>query len=124
MHLGLRCGYLGSRQRGRGRTLAGLGWLADVLAHAQHAIDLAAFLDEQALGVYVAMNDAGGLKLHPLFGVDRAAPFAADDRFAADDVAFHFPAPRDEDLLGGAHRPATRSLGLPHHLAGVFASAG
>src|SRR6185436_6432308 len=74
-----------------------------ILAHPQHAVDLAALLDEQALGRNVAVDDARGLQLDALLGVNPPAHFPADDRLATHDVALHFPTLRDENLLGGLH---------------------
>ena len=55
----------------RGHTLNGL-------SHPDHAVDLAAFLDEEALGRDIPMNDARRLELHPFLGSDPAAHFPAD----------------------------------------------
>jgi hypothetical protein len=58
----------------------------------------------------VAVDHAGGLELDALLGVDRAPDFAADDGLAADDVAFHFPAPSDQHLLRCPDRAAHRAF--------------
>lgn len=79
-----------------------LRWLASILTHPQHAIDLSTFLNQESLRVHVTMNHARRLELDSLLGVDGTANLSADDRFAAHHVAFHFPAPRDQDLLGRA----------------------
>ena len=56
--------------------------------------------------MHVAVNDAGRLQLDAFFRVDRSAHLAANDGFTAHHVAFHFPAPSDEDLLRRAHGSA------------------
>ena len=58
------------------------------------------------------MNDAGGLQLHPFFGIDRSAHLAADDGLATYDVPLYFPAPGHENLLRGADRAVYRALYL------------
>ena len=91
---------LESARRRLARTaLANLGRLSSVFAHAQNAIDLAALLDQQALGRNVTVDDAGRLQLDALLGVNGAAHLAPDDRFATDHVAFHFPAARDQNRV-------------------------
>src|SRR6267143_6187398 len=103
MRLRWACGYLCSSQR-LAATLRDLRWLACVLAHPQHAVDLSTFLDQESLGMHVAVNDARRLKLDALLGVDGSAHFSADDGLTAHDIAFHFPSPCDQDLLRRAHR--------------------
>src|SRR5688572_8653781 len=71
--------------------------------HANHTVDLPAFLDEEALGGDVAVDHARGLDLDALVGADAASHLAADDRLAGDHVAFHFPALPDEHLTASAH---------------------
>src|SRR6267143_4671579 len=110
MRLRWACGYLCSSQRLA--TLGDLRRLACVLAHPQHAVDLSARLDQESLGMHVAVHDTRRLQLDPFFSVDRAAHLAANDRLTAHDIAFHFPAPRDKDLLCRAHRSVHRAFYL------------
>src|SRR5438093_5982728 len=105
------CGYLCPRQ-GLPAALGDLRRLACVLAHPQHAVDLSALLDQESLGVHVAVNDTRRLQLDPFLSVDRAAHLAANNRLTAHDVAFHFPAPRDKDLLCRPHRSVHRAFYL------------
>ena len=60
----------------------------------------------------IAVNDARRLKLHALLGVDSSPYLATNDGLAAHHVAFHFPAPRDQNLLRRAHRPVHRTFDL------------
>src|SRR5919201_3494201 len=98
-----------------------MGRLSRVFAHSQHAVDFAALLNQQTFGRHVAMDDARRLQFHTLFGVDRTADLAADNCFATDDVAFHFPAPGDEDLFGGADGAADGAFDLDDAIRGDVA---
>ena len=95
-----------------------------VFAHPEHAVHLAAFLNQQPLGVHVSVDDAGRLQLHAFLGVDSAADFAADNRLATDDVAFDFPAPCDEHLFSSAHGSADRPFYLYDAIGGTWSPTG
>src|SRR5438477_50761 len=98
-----------------GASYGSLGLLGGrPVAHADDAVDLTALVHEQALARDVTMHHASGLDLHPLAGHDGAAHLAADDRFARDHIALHFPALCDEHLPAGAHGTDHRAFDLHH----------
>src|SRR6266498_2454040 len=105
------CGYLCPSQS-LSTTLRDLRRLAGVLTHPQDAVHLSAFLYQKFFRMHVAVHDTRGLELDALLGVDGSAHFAADDRFAAHHIAFHFPAPCDQDLLRRADRSVHGALDL------------
>src|SRR6266567_8395104 len=100
------------------RTLAALWRLPRIFTHPQNAVDFAALLDEQPFGRDVAVDHAGRLQLDALLGIDATAHFPTDDRFAAHDVALHFPALGDENLLRGLHGADHGTLDLHDAVGG------
>src|SRR6266705_3330365 len=78
-------------------------------AHPDHAVDLAAFLHQQSPRGDVAVHDTGGLNFDTLVGVNAAADFPADDRFARHHVALDGAAFRHQHLATRADGPDDRS---------------
>ena len=78
-------------------------------------------MDEDAFRRDVPVHDARSLNLYPLLRADTAPHLAADDGFAGDHVAFHFPALADQDLAPGAYRTDDRALDLHHAVGGDVA---
>src|SRR4029077_12188938 len=88
----------------------------DRLAHADHAVDLPALLDQEALAGDVAVHHARALDLRPILRYHRPADLPADDRLAGDQITFHFPALGDQHLAAGAHGADHSAFDFHHPL--------
>src|ERR1041384_4046876 len=79
-------------------------------AHADHAVDLAAFLHQQSLGGDVPVHDTGGLDFDAFVSVNAAADFPTDDRLARHHVALDRAAFRHQHLATRTDGPDDRAL--------------
>src|SRR6266567_3792297 len=90
--------------------------VAGSFAHTDHAVDLAALMDQQPLRGDVAVHDTGGLDLDALFSVNAAADFSADDRLPRHHVALDRAAFRHQHLATRADGANDRALHLHYAL--------
>src|SRR5258706_1100455 len=91
------------------RAAFGIG---GTFAHTDHAVDLAALMDQQPARGDVAVHYTRGLDLDALLGVNAAADFPADDRFPRHHVALDRAAFRHQHLATRADSPNDRALHL------------
>src|SRR5207249_9125769 len=82
---------------------------------------LTALLHEESLGRDVPVHHTRRLDLDALVGADAAAHLPADDGFAGNHIALHFPALAHQHLAPGAHRADDGPFDLHHPLSGDVA---